>query len=176
MKLLKYAALSGGGLMVLLGVIGLFLPYAQHVERQITIDAPAAAVFPYANDYRKFNEWSPWAKLDPNTHYTFSGEKSGVGAIMAWSSEHQHVGKGSQEILESRLDTLVKTRLDFGFGEPATATFNLDEADGKTTVIWAFDTYMGNTISRYFGLMLDNWVGASYEQGLFDLKSLVESG
>ena len=175
MKFIKKAALVLLGLMMLFGVIGLFLPSSQHVERQVTIDAPASQVFPYLNDFRKFNEWNPWAKLDPNTQYTFSGTDSGTGAIMQWSSEHEHVGKGSQQIVDSRLNEFVETELDFGFGAPAKAAFTLSEVAGQTTVVWAFDAYLGNTISRYFGLMMDSWVGASYEQGLADLKALVES-
>ena len=175
MKFFKKAALALLGLMVLFGVIGLFLPSSQHVERQIIIDAPASRVFPYLNDFRKFNEWNPWARLDPNTRYTFSGTDSGTGAIMQWSSEHEHVGNGSQRIVDSKLNEFVKTELDFGFGAPANATFTLSESAGQTTVVWAFDAYLGNTISRYFGLMMDNWVGASYDQGLADLKALVES-
>ncbi len=31
-------------------------------------------------------------------------------------------------------------------------------------------------IARYFGLMFDAWVGADYEQGLANLKRLVEQG
>lgn len=176
MKFIKYALLSLLGLMVLFGVIGLFLPSSQHVERRITIDAPASAIFPYLNDFRKFIEWSPWAALDPNTRYTFSGTDSGTGAVMQWSSEHEHVGNGSQKIVESRADEFVRTELDFGFGAPAAASFSLSESDGRTTVTWAFDAYMGNTISRYFGLMMDSWVGPAYEQGLADLKALVETG
>ncbi len=175
MKFIRKAALVLLGLMVLFGVIGLFLPSSQHVERQVTIDAPASRVFPYLNDFRKFNEWSPWARLDPNTRYTFSGTESGTGAIMQWSSEHEHVGNGSQQIVDSKLNEFVKTELDFGFGAPANAAFALSESAGQTTVVWAFDAYLGNTISRYFGLMMDNWVGSSYEQGLADLKALVES-
>ena len=175
MKFFKKAALAVLGLMVLFGVIGLFLPSSQHVERQIIIDAPASRVFPYLNDFRKFNEWNPWARLDPNTRYTFSGTDSGTGAIMQWSREHEHVGNGSQRIVDSKLNEFVKTELDFGFGAPANATFTLSESAGQTTVVWAFDAYLGNTISRYFGLMMDNWVGASYDQGLADLKALVES-
>lgn len=175
MKFVKYVALGLIGLMVLFGVIGLFLPSSQHVERQIMIDAPAAKIFPHANDFRKFNKWSPWTKLDPNTRYTFSGTENGAGAIMQWASEHEHVGKGSQTIIESRPNEFIKTELDFGFDALATASFTFTETGEQTRVVWAFDAYMGNTISRYFGMMMDSWIGASYEQGLADLKALVES-
>ena len=94
---------------------------------------------------------------------------------MNWASDDQNVGKGSQEILESRPDEFVKTELDFGVGDAAQASFTLNEENGMTTLTWAFDTYLDETISRYFGLMLDKWVGSAYEQGLADLKTLLES-
>ncbi|MEE9447345.1 MAG: SRPBCC family protein [Arenicellales bacterium] len=175
MKIFKIILLSVMAFIIIAGVIGLFLPTAQHVERQITINAPLNKVFPYINDFRKFNQWSPWAKIDPSTEYTFTGAEKGKGAKIQWTSVHEHVGKGSQEILESNGVDFVKTSLDFGTGEPATAQFNLSEANGQTTVIWAFDTYFDKTISRYFGLMLDKWVGQSYEEGLVNLKTLLES-
>ena len=94
---------------------------------------------------------------------------------MQWASQHSSVGTGSQEILESQPNRFIKARLDVGDWTPALSSFSLSESAGKTTVIWTFDTYMDNTISRYFGLMLDSWVGDVYENGLSDLKILIES-
>ncbi len=177
MKIIKYLLLGFIALIIVLGVVGIFLPDTQHVERQIAIDAPADEIFPYVNDFRKFNEWSPWAKIDPQTKYTFSGPESGVGAKMEWASEHQQVGQGTQEILESVPNNTVKTRLDFGMGGPSLAGFALSENNGQTTVVWSFDAYFENSIARYFGLMLDldKWVGGDYEKGLANLKTVVEA-
>jgi len=177
MKFLKYLGLSLIGIMVLFGVIGLFLPYDKHIERKITIDAPAADVFVYANDFRKFNEWSPWAGLNANTRYTYSGADNGIGAKMQWAGDHEYIGKGVQEILESEPDKFVKTKVKFALMEPASTTFSLVENNGKTTVTWGFDIYMSNTIFRFSGLIFDSWawVGDTYEQGLSDLKIRVES-
>jgi len=176
MKFLKYLGFGLVGMMVLFGVIGLFLPYDKHIERQIVIDAPAAEVFPYANDFRKFNEWSPWKGLDQSTRYTYSGPQSGVGANMQWAGDKEYTGRGTQEILESDPGEFVKTKVEFAFMEPASTTFHLSEENGKTTVTWGFDIYMSNTIFRFSGLLFDSWawVGDTYEQGLSDLKILVE--
>ena len=54
-------------LAALIVMIGFFLPATVHVERSITIDAPPATVFALANSFRGFNEWSPWAEIDPDT-------------------------------------------------------------------------------------------------------------
>ena len=177
MKFLKYLGLGLLGTMVLFGIIGMFLPYDKHIERQITIDAPAAAVFAYANDFRKFKLWSPWPGLDANTQYTYSGAEQGVGAKIAWAGEHETIGMGTQEILESTPDTFIKTRVKFAHMEPASTSFQLIEENGKTTVVWGFDLYMSNTIFRFSGLLFDSWawVGNRYERSLLDLKTLVEN-
>lgn len=177
MRFLKYIALTLITFIIVVGLVGMFLPNAQHVERKITIAAPAQVIFPYVNNFHKFNEWSPWAALDPNTQYTFSGPDHGTGAKLVWKSEHKQVGEGSQEILESQENVLVKSRLDFGMGAPALASFRLNEANGETALTWGFDAQFEGTISRYFGLIFDleKWVGGDYEKGLSRLKALIES-
>lgn len=177
MKFLKYLGLGLIAMMVLFGIIGLFLPYDKHIERQIIINAPAAKVFAYANDFHKFNEWSPWAGLDASTRYTYSGAEKGVGAEMQWAGDHEYVGRGTQIILESEPDRYVKTKVEFALMEPASTTFTLVENNGQTSVIWGFDIYMSNTIFRFSGYIFDSWgwVGDTYERGLLDLKKRVES-
>lgn len=54
------------GLLVLVAVlagVAFLLPREVAVSRAITIAAPPEAVFPYINDLKKFNAWSPWAKI-----------------------------------------------------------------------------------------------------------------
>ena len=169
------------GIIVVLALVviaGSFvLPSEQHVERSIVVNADQADVFPMLNDYRKFNEWSPWATIDPDgTEYVFSGPDTGVGAKVSWRSEHPNVGNGEQEIVEAELNTMVKSRLTFeGFEEPSYATFMLEPADGGTRVTWSFDANLAGIIGPWMGLMMDNWVGADYERGLERLKEQVES-
>lgn len=162
-------------LVLILVAVGFVLPGSVHIERSVVIDAPPAQVFPYVSDFERFNEWSPWARRDPNTRYTFN-RTSGVGARMEWSSEDPDVGSGSQEYTEVRDNEFVKVALDFGDMGQANATHQLTPAEGGTRVTWGFDSEFGNNlIFRYFGLMMDRWVGADYEQGLANLKAVVES-
>ena len=86
------------GLIVLLAIavgIAFLLPGKVHVERSIAIAAPAEKIFPLINSPRRFNEWSPWAQIDPDMKITFSGPESGVGATMEWQSENRNVGAGN---------------------------------------------------------------------------------
>ena len=168
-----------GGLLVLVVVIlaiGLLLPSKTHVERSIVINAPPSSVFPFVNDLHKFNLWSPWAKLDPNTQYTFSGPASGVGATMAWRSDNRDVGNGQHKIMVSTPDQHVQTALDFGDMGTALATFDLVATGTDTRLTWGFDQDVGyNMMGRYFGLMMDKMIGPDFEQGLANLKTVAES-
>lgn len=161
--------------LVLIGVGYFLLPDEAHVERDIRIDAPPAAVFPYVNDFRKFNEWSPSADWAPDIEYSYSGPESGVGARMDWQSDNPEVGSGSNLITQSRPPERVTMRLDLGRRDRATAYFDIKPAGDGSHVVWGFDTELGNNvIDRYFGVMMGYWVGGDYERGLQDLKTLVE--
>ena len=61
------------GLVALFFVTGLFLPQTAHVERSMTTTASPATVYGLVDGFQRFNEWSPWASLDPATKYTYSG-------------------------------------------------------------------------------------------------------
>ncbi|MCG8561987.1 MAG: SRPBCC family protein [Hyphomicrobiales bacterium] len=164
-------------LAAILVAVAFVLPSNISVARATVVNAPEGDVFPFLNSPRQFNRWSPWAARDPKTAYTFSGPPQGKGARMEWKSEHPQVGSGTQEIVESRLNSYVEVALDFGDMGNATATYRLTPAGAGTKVTWGFNTDVGaNPLMRWMGLMFDRWVGADYEDGLGRLKKLVESG
>ncbi|MFN4290056.1 MAG: SRPBCC family protein [Permianibacter sp.] len=166
-------------LLVLAAVIvggGLLLPDRAHVERSIVINVPQSQVFTMVNGFERFNEWSPWAKLDPNTRYEFKGPSQGVGAFMSWTSQDPGVGSGSQEIIESTPPTLVRVKLLFEGQDGAVSFHRLEPMETGTKVTWGFDAEFGNDlIGRWFGyLMFDSMLGADYETGLANLKAVLE--
>lgn len=177
MSVIKKIGLGVGGLVVILVLVGFILPRNVEVSRTVAIAASPEEVFPYINSLKKFNEWSPWADYDPNTKYVFSGPESGKGMRVDWTSEEENVGSGSQEIIESIENELVRTSLDFGMQGTAEALFTLKPTDSGTEVTWGFTSDMGmSPIGRYMGLMIDKWVGGDYERGLQRLKDKVEEG
>jgi hypothetical protein len=163
-------------LVALLLVAGLLLPGSAHVERSITTTASPDTVYGIANGFARFNEWSPWADLDPKTRYSYSGPPTGVGAKMAWTSDKAEVGSGSQEIVAVEPGRSVQTRLDFD-SNVATSTMRIEPATGGgSQITWSFDTsFEGNFTGRYFGLLLDRMIGSDYEKGLGRLKALAEA-
>lgn len=175
MKFLKRFILLLLLLVLALIGIGYLLPDSAHVERTVRIDAPPQAVFSYVNNFHKFNEWSPWAGKDPDAEFTFSGPDEGVGARLAWHSDNPDLGSGASLITQSKPPNRVTTRLDFGGRDTATAYFEIEPAGNGSRVTWGFDTQFGNNlVMRYFGLVMDRWVGGDFQQGLGKLKSIVE--
>ncbi|HSH43047.1 MAG TPA: SRPBCC family protein [Arenicellales bacterium] len=176
MKFLKRFVLFLLLLVLALVLIGFYvLPDEARVERDALVDAPPAEVFPYLSDFRRFNQWSPWSDWAPDIEYDYSGPESGVGARMSWHSENPEVGTGSILITESRPPERVVMRLELGPQGDAASSFEVEPAGNGSRVVWSFRTEFGNNvIKRYFGLMLERWVGQDYEQGLQNLKALVE--
>jgi len=176
MSILKVLFLGFVALIALLCGVAFLLPQYCHVERATVIAAPPATVFTVVNGFKRFNEWSPWAELDPNAAYTYSGPETGVGAKLAWKGNPKTVGEGSQTITASQPYTSVSIDLDFGAEGVAKAVYSLAPEAGGTRVTWGFDTDLGmNPVSRYFGLMFDGMMGKDFEKGLASLKTLAES-
>lgn len=176
MKLLKGLFFTALLLVTLFLVIGLFLPQTARVERSITIAASPQTVFGLVDGFGRFNEWSPWASLDPATQYSFSGPERGVGARMEWRSGNPDVGVGSQQIVAVEPGRSVTSTLDFGMGHPTTAKMVLLPEGAATRATWTLETdFSGSLVGRYFGLALDRMVGPDYEKGLAQLQALAES-
>ncbi|MEO0422889.1 MAG: SRPBCC family protein [Pseudomonadota bacterium] len=157
----------------------LVLPDEKRVSRSIDVAASEAAVFNVVNDMRAFNRWSPWAELDPNTRYEYQGPRQGVGAAMSWTSQSPQVGSGSQLIVASEPNDLVRLRLQFGADQTAMAELELASSpNGGTRVTWHLDMdFDGDILQRYVGaFVLEGAIGRDYERGLTNLKNLLERG
>jgi hypothetical protein len=170
-------------LVLLLAGIAFVLPDRVHVERSITIARPKSQVHLLLTQLRRFNEWSPWFARDPAASYTFSGPDSGVGATLAWVSRQHDVGTGSQTIAAVVPDESVTMDLDFGVRGKSVARFDLRTESGETRVTWNLDSELPlhldqrfgwNAVGRYMGLFMDRLVGADFEQGLSNLKQIVD--
>ncbi len=177
MRILKKLILGLVGLIVVLALVAFLLPRHVAVERSVSINAGPEAIFPHINSLEAGGNWSPWLSRDPEIQLTYEGPKMGVGNKLTWTSDHPQVGNGSQEIVSSVENERVELALDFGGQGTADAFFQLVPDGDATNVTWGFTTDMGmNPIGRWMGLMMDKWIGADYEAGLANLKSVVEGG
>lgn len=163
-------------LIVLIVVIAL-RPADFRISRSATFSAPQTAVFEQVNDLKKWDKWSPWAKLDPNMKQTFEGPPVGTGASSSWVGNNQ-VGEGKMTITESRPSDLVRMKLEFL--KPFTATNDVEftfTPDGDKTVMTWTMTGKNNFVSKAMGLFMnmEKICGDQFEQGLMSIKSIVEN-
>ena len=179
--MLKKIVLAVLGLAVL-GVAGLAIAISMQpdeyiVTRAATIAAPPEPVFDQINDFRKWDAWSPWAKLDPNMKVTHSGSQSGKGAGYAWTG-NSDVGEGRMTIIESTLPSHVKIDLEFikPFESRSVTEFMLKPDAGKTNVTWNI-VGKHNLISKAMCLVvsMDQLIGPDLEKGLAQLKTVTEA-
>lgn len=176
MRFLKRLAI---GLVLLVAaslVVVWFQPDDYRLTRSTVIAAPAAAVFGHVNDLKKWDDWSPWAKLDPNAKVTFSGPQSGEGASFKWDGNDK-VGSGTMTIIESRPEIRIATRTDFvrPFEGSSRSDFVLSENGGQTNVIWTM-TGRHNFIGKAMCLVtsMEQMLGPDFERGLAQLKQVAE--
>jgi uncharacterized protein YndB with AHSA1/START domain len=167
------------GLAVALALIliyGAFRPGEFHVQRTITIQAPAEKIFPLIDDYRNWASWSPYEKLDPNMKRTFSGPASGQGSVYEWAGNNK-AGKGRMEITDSVPSSKVAIKLDFSAPMDAhdVAEFTLRPHGQATDVTWAMSgplPYAGKVMSIF--VSMDHMIGSDFETGLANMKAVAE--
>ena len=170
------------GLLTLVAITfigGFVLPSQVHVEREALIGASPDQIFAEISDFNNWNVWSPWANIDPDSTLTVTGE--GVGQTMSWHSDNPEVGSGTQQVTALAAPRLVKNHLDFGDMGEADTAFLLEPVGDATRVIWSLDTDMrkgvpllNKPMSTYFGFLMDSIVGTKYEEGLANLKLIME--
>ncbi len=152
-------------------------PDAFTYQRTAVLPVPVEVVFPLVNDFHRWNEWSPWARLDAEQKLTFSGPESGTGAGYTWTGNDQ-VGEGRMTITDSKANEHITIKLEFirPFAATNTSTFSFSPAEGGTQVTWAMSG--DNTfISKAFGVFMDMdaMIGKDFERGLASMKEVAEA-
>ena len=166
-----------GFLVMLVFVVGLFLPRKFEVKHQIGINAAASEIFPEINEIRKWPEWTVWnVQNDPTLRLTFEGPAEGVGAKELWYSDR--MGDGSIEIVYSSLNTALDYEMITQEGRfKIYGSFVLAPSTTGTTLAWKSKGNLPfNPVSRYFGVFMEYLIGPDMEFGLKRLKERVESG
>jgi hypothetical protein len=147
------------------------------IERSATMRAPAPAAFAQVNDFQNWQAWSPWEKVDPALKRQYEGPKAGTGAVYAWQG-NKDVGEGRMTIMESRPAEVVRIKLEFfkPFAATNTAEFSFKPAGADTTAVtWSMagqNTFVSKAISLFIDM--DRMVGGMFDQGLTQMKAIVE--
>ncbi len=166
----------------LLVVIAIFItvvvmqPSDFRITRSLLIAAPTSTIFPHVNNLHKFNEWNPWAKIDPASKSTFEGAAEGEGSILRWEGNNQ-VGSGIMTNTQSKPNEYIQFKMEFLKPMQATniAEFTF-QADGNSTLVtWSMygkNSFVGKAVSLFMNC--EKMVGGQFEKGLANLQAIVE--
>ena len=156
---------------------GFLLSDHYEVERNLVIDAAFEEIYPQLYDLKKWQDWTTWTpKADPSMEIRYEGNETGAGAKQIWTGKK--MGDGELILTESNPgdgvyyvmkmnegNVKMKGRISF---RPINPTV--------TKVVWTVSGELGNNpIFRYFGLLMENMIANDLEQGLKNLKEIVES-
>lgn len=165
------------GIVLLVLILAMIAPKTYNVSRSIEIDQPKAVVFDNLRYLKNHDEWSPWAKKDPNMEKKFTGTDGEVGATSYWNG-NKEVGEGEQELKKIVDGERIESELRFLKPWKSTSDAYLTtEATGesKTKVTWGFSGKNKFPVSIMMLFMnMDKAVGGDFEEGLSSLKTLLE--
>lgn len=165
------------GLLALIILLSLIAPKTYNVSRTIEISRPKQEVFDYLRSLKKMDEWSPWAKKDPNMEKRLTGTDGEVGCVSYWNG-NKEVGEGEQEIKKIIEGERIESELRFLKPWKSTSdcyTSVEDSKSGKTQVTWGFsgnNKFPMNIMSLF--VSMDKMVGKDFEEGLATLKTVLE--
>ncbi|MCY4418780.1 MAG: GyrI-like domain-containing protein [Cytophagales bacterium] len=178
MRKLLIALLICAGLFGLVALGGYFYPRQVAISRSLVIEAPRWAIYEEIKDLRRFENWSPWAELDPQAQIEFEGDV-GPGQVFRWKSEKREVGAGALQVVYLKEDEIVELNLylDQESSEWCRVSLVLKLVPEGTEITWKLNGDTGiNPLMRYvFHFMVREELEGQYEKGLDKLKRLVEA-
>ena len=159
-------------------VTALFVPKAYTIKRSISIRSSKKDVFDYLRFLRNHDNFSKWAKIDPNMKKEFKGIDGTLGFQSSWDSANKKVGKGEQEIKKITEGQSIDYELRFlkPFKATSTATFATERLTGaETKVVWTFNGSMNYPMNILLLFMkMEKILGPDLEIGLQNLKQILE--
>lgn len=172
---LKTVVLVLGAVMLLIILVGFFLPTRWSVSRSVVIEAAPAEIHPHVENFRQWQAWVNWdAASDPSLKIEYEGPESGVGAVYRWQG--QKMGRGELTITESNpekgvwLDEKIESDT-----RNARGSITYEVVPEGTRVTWLDEGETGGKpVAGYFIPLMNQILGDHFEEGLRRLKGIVE--
>ncbi|MFM6977083.1 MAG: SRPBCC family protein [Sphingobacteriaceae bacterium] len=166
-------------IIILFGIFligGFFLPKTHKITQSVAIRAADSTVYRYVLDMRNFKQWDPWSKMEPGMQTNIMGTIGQPGYTYAWKGDK--VGKGKLELVNTMPNQLIAQELTFYMPEPSVHQSNLyfeSNEVNATKVTWTFEGKNNSFFERWlYVLMMNRMIGKDYQDGLKNLKTILE--
>jgi effector-binding domain-containing protein len=173
--MVKKILLGIAGLIVLLIIVGFFLPSKIEITRSISISAPAAYSFEEVNNLTNWEKWSYWHSLDSTMKLSYGEKHSGPGGWYSWESEE--MGNGKLTITDVEANKKINADLDFMDQGTAKSWFTFEPDGDGTKLTMGFESDFGyNPFMRWIGATIfPSEMNKAYDYNLAKIKSIAES-
>lgn len=176
--------------MIGISIYGALLESNYDFHRSRIINSPAEVIFDNVNDFKNWENWSPWLEKDPTMVTSFKDTTYGVGATYSWKGKD---GSGFMKTISLIPNKEIIQQIDFGKGHVGEVYWNFAEVDLGTEVTWGmrgefsfgekfYWLYKGgiekNVIPTFDrGLeLLEQYILKEMEKHSFETKGVVEHG
>lgn len=162
------------GLIVAILILAALMSKTFNVEKTIIIQKPVDVVMDHVRDLNYYSKWNPWQQSDPTTKseitgtpgrpghkYAWQGKKVGVGSLTLKQIDHKHINF----LLEFFKPWKSKANDNWTFEH---------WGDNDTKITWQNSGELPWPIARLMGPMLQKSLSKQFEQGLENLKKMVE--
>jgi effector-binding domain-containing protein len=176
MKIIKYLLF-----LILILIIGTSIYVATkegdyQVEETRIVEAPQEMIFNEVNEFRNWEDWSPWLQSGDNPIMNYSEESSGEGATFSWKSDE--IGNGEIITIETRPFSSISQELVYTipFGESNSAVYwNFEETENGTEITWGMQGK--HSFMEKLGFMFQNddfneMMQPKLQQGLENLERI----
>ncbi len=180
MQALKIILFSFLGIIILLLIISFFLSSGSRVSRSMQMKAKPGQVFQLVNNFKNWPQWSPWHKKDTTAVYTYNDIPEGIGSGFTWKSNNSEVGSGSMTIINVLPDRKWQAEMTMNGMGTSNADFNIEPNDSGIKVTWVMESdgkgmpFYWKPLSKYMNLFIEKMVGPDFEEGLNNIKNIVE--
>lgn len=172
--MLKKVLIAVAALIAVLLIVVSMQPAQYRVERSAQMQAPPDIIWAHISDFNTWKTWQPWWKSSQKI--TIDGTPGVMGHRSSFEGEK--MGKGGMEITDVKQPNHLGLKLvaiEPMAGE-ATLAFDLAGGNDGTEVTWSMDG-TNDFVHKFFSLVMnmDEMIGSKFEEGLADLKTIVEA-
>ena len=133
LKYLKYFIFFLLAAVIVLAIYGAILESKYDINRSRIIKAPAEVVFEQVNEFKNWENWSPWFETDPTMVTSYPDTTSGIGASYSWKGKS---GSGFMKTVSLIPNKEIVYQINFGKSSTPEVYWKFNEGDLGTEVVW----------------------------------------
>lgn len=145
-----------------------------HLKRQIFINKTQSEIFRFLVDFKNWNQWSPWLKLEKTCIPVWQGEPGQIGHSQSWDG--QIIGSGRMTLEALTPDKKIAIQLEFfkPWRSKSKAFFDLTPQGDGTLVAWSMENNLP-FFMYFFKSQISAYLGSDFMRGLRMLKECLET-